>query len=179
MTPELDGRGGGYGKFEGKTLSEIRGIYDRCLSDPSMRSVSIVLRVAREQLEARGNLGHYPVFASIAGAVFAITFLVKGFLPLDMQTNVPKLQISLGFVTVALIIGVFVTSKDRKAGLAQERAIVELSRETLEKIVENPEFRPKPLDFTQDLTLKRLVANAKDSPAASLLSVPAQAPVAD
>ena len=72
-------------------------------------------------------------------------------------------------MTLALLIGVFFTSRDRKTGLAQERAIVELSLKTLEKIVATPGFTSKPLDFTQDLTLKRLVAAAKDSPAAKLL----------
>jgi hypothetical protein len=171
MTPELDGRGGGYGKFAGKTIGEIREVFERCETDGSMRSVSIVLRVAREQLDARGNLGHYPVFAGLGAVIFALSFAMKGFLPADMQAGLPKLQIGLGAMTVALCVGVFITSRDRKAGLAQERAIVELSLATLEKIMGAPGFNPKPLDFTQELTLKKLVAGAKASPAATLLEV--------
>ncbi len=169
MRPELDGTGGGYGKFAGKTIGEIREIYDRCEADPSMRSVSIVLRVAREQLEARGGLGHYPALAIITGVVFGLSFVVKGFLPPDMQANAPKIQLGLGLVTVALLIGVYLTGHDRKTGVAQEKAIIDLSRQTLDRIVSNPSFKAKPLDFTQDLTLKRLIANSKDCPAASLL----------
>lgn len=169
MKPELDGTGAGYGKFSGKTLGEIREIFERCEAEPTMRSASIVLRVAREQLEARGGLGHYPVYAAIAGAVFAASFVVKIFLPENVQSAVPKFQAAIGLVTVALLIGVFSTAGDRKRGLAQERAIIELSRGSLERIVSAPGFTAKPLDFTQTMTLKTLVAGAKDSPAASLL----------
>lgn len=169
MKPELDGTGGGYGKFRGMTMGEIREIFQRCEADPSMRSVSIVLRVAREQLIARGGLGNYPVLAAIAGAVFAASFIVKGFLPADQQSSVPKIQAGIGMVTLALLIGVMATSRDRKRGVAQERAIMALSRETLEKIVSARDFEPKPLDFTQTLTMKNLLAGAKNSPARSLL----------
>ena len=97
MKPELDGRGGGYGKFAGKTIGEIREIYDKCETDPSMRSVSIVFRVAREQLESRGSLGHYPVFAGFCATVLlGATFAIKGLLPADMARRRRCQRFSLG-----------------------------------------------------------------------------------
>jgi hypothetical protein len=171
IEPHLDGTGGGYGKFRGKKVEEIRELFRRCEEEPTMRSVSVVLRVAREQLEARGGLGHYPIYAMIAGGVFVVTFLIKGFLPASMAQSVPKLQFGLGIVTVALLIGVSATSNDRRAAIAQEDAIRKAARESLERIATSPGFVGKPLDFTQDFTLKGIVKGAPDSAANQLFGV--------
>jgi hypothetical protein len=171
LHPDLDGRGGGYGKFQGKTVAEIRELFAKCETDPSMRSVSVVLRVAREQLDARGGLGYYPVYAGCAVAALILSFLLKPILPTTMAAELPKFQVGIGVVSVALIVGVVITGRDRRAGLAQEQAIRIATRETLEKIVKQEAFVRKPLDFTQDLTLKKVLEECKDSPAAVLFEV--------
>jgi len=109
-----------------------------------MRSVSVVLRVAREQLDARGGLGHYPVYATITIACLLISFAVAGFLPESLRDSLPKLQIGLGLVSTALVGGVVVTGRDRRNSLVQEEAIRLATQEALEKIIATPGFQPKP-----------------------------------
>jgi hypothetical protein len=124
----------------------------------------VILRIAREQMEARGGLGAYPVFAAISGFAFVVTVVVSPFLPHDTRMSLIKTQVALGAITVALIGGIFATNGDRKRALAQEKAICDASLETLVRITSNPAFKLKELDFTQALTVKELVK--KSSPSA-------------
>lgn len=164
MSRELDGTGGGYGRYAGVTLAEIERLFGVCRQDPTMRGVSAVLRIAREQLDARGGLGSYPWLAGLAGALALLGFVAMRFLPESFVGQARTAEAAV-VVVFLLLVGVSVTTaKDRKQGLYQERRIREMALETLEAIVTTEGFRPKSLDETQKLTLERLLRATKREP---------------
>lgn len=166
---ELDGRGGGYGKFSGMTVAELSEFFQKCESDSGMRAVSAILRVSREQVMARGQLGYYPVYAGVSVLAFAVSFVVIPFLPAALQSEAPKFQMACGFVAFALVAGVLLNSKDRRASVAQERAIRALTAASLARVVSAPDFLAKPLDYTQQMTLRDVLKGQKGHPAWKLL----------
>ena len=60
------------------TIEEIQESFDRLVSDPTMRSLSAVLRIGQEQLDARGRLGKYKNIAFITGVTFLPRLLPRG-----------------------------------------------------------------------------------------------------
>lgn len=157
MSADLIGTGGGYGKNAGIPLDEIRRRFDLCVADPSMRSVSAVLRIAREQLEARGSLGSYRglsvFFASMGVVALGVSFAMKGDLAEKIRTGG---YFALG-VAALLLLGILQVRHAARASRAQEAEIRRLTIEALERIVASPEFKPKPLDWTQSLVLSRIM----------------------
>jgi hypothetical protein len=163
LSSELSGTGGGYGKHAALPLDQIADRFDACVADPSMRSVSAVLRITREQLESRGSLGSYPWVAALFGTVAVIAFAVQGWLPVAMQNTAKQIGIGAVVVTALLLVGVLSVRRDAKAAIVHEREIRRLALDALEKIVTAPGFKPKPLDWSQALTLRRLMERAKRS----------------
>jgi fluoride ion exporter CrcB/FEX len=161
LPPELDGRGGGFGKFTGMTVRELSGLFDRVSADSTMRSVSAVLRIAREQLEARWHMGNLRIMAIFCGFV-AIGFSIA--YPLVPQTvKVSILKGILGGFTAFICFGVATLSTHRatNAAIAQERAIRDLAVDALARIVEEPGFKAKPLDADQRRILADLLKTTK------------------
>lgn len=158
---ELDGTGGGYGRYKGATLREIDSMLKACLQDKSMRGVSAVLRITHEQLDARGGLGSYPwlvVLGLVVGCcLLGASFVVHG----EIATKLREFAAQVGAVTLLFGVAVFSMRIARKKSLYQERVIREMATEVLLDIVRDPSFKPKELDRTQRLTLERLLKKAK------------------
>ena len=162
MKPEHEGRGGGYGKSQGLTVSEIQALFDTCVADPSMRSISAVLRITREQLEARGQLGVYPLFAWIAGLACSIGLVVRILGPEKLIEIATKTAIGAGIVFLLLLASTLPSRHVRKANVEQERVIRERAVQALTKILEhNPAL--KSLTMEQEITVKTLIKKNPES----------------
>jgi hypothetical protein len=144
------------GRYSGLTLTEIRERFDVCVADPSMRSVSAVLRITREQLEARGHLGAYPVIFAGAAAITAAAALAGTRLPPAIAEHSLKIVFGGAAATLALGYGTWNVRLERRAALAQEREIRRLAAETLVAILKH-DFKRKPLLREQEQTLRDLM----------------------
>jgi hypothetical protein len=162
LKPEVEGRGGGYGRYQGLKLAEIQALFDKCVEDPSMRSISAVLRVTREQLDARGQLGIYPLFTWIAGAACLIGSALRSIGPQNLRELATKTALGAGTVFLLLIASTLPARHVRRTNLEQERLIRTMAVEALLKILEhNPVL--KPLTVEQDMTVKILLKKTTDS----------------
>lgn len=154
---ELIGRGGGMGKYQGMTLTEIEASFARCEADPSMRSVNAVLRICREQLEARGSLGSYPWIATIFSGVLVVGLgLQFTVVPEAMQMQGMTVLGALSFMVAALWYGVARVAHDRSAAVVQEAEIRRMAVTSLLRLVEQ-DFVRKPLEREKEQTLRELL----------------------
>lgn len=159
---ESDGTGGGFGKHRGITLKDIRDRFELCENDPSMRSISAVLRITREQLEARGQLGIYPSLATIAFAICLASWILRFVLTGDFSELAQKFAIGSGAVGVLLMLGVAKVWNPRRENLRQEQIIRELAAKSINTILQSqPPL--KPLLREQRDTVKEIVRKVSDS----------------
>jgi len=162
MKPEVEGRGGGYGKYEGRTIAEIQALFDTCIADPSMRSISAVLRITREQLESRGQLGVYPLLAWIAAIASVLGLVVRQYGPSSLTEFGTKAAMGSGSAFVLLLVSTFPTRHARKVNLQQERVIRERAVQALVQILEHKPAL-KPLTMEQETTVKILLRKTQNS----------------
>jgi len=165
LKPEVEGRGGGYGKFQGLNLAEIQGLFDKCVDDPSMRSISAVLRITREQLDARGQLGIYPVFSWIAGSASILGLAVRLVGPPNFAEIATKTALGAGTVFLLLLASTVPSRHSRRTNVEQEKLIRKMAVDALQKLLESQPTL-KPLTFEQEVTVKILL---KTSPTAESL----------
>ena len=152
IDPELEGRGGGYGRYRGMTLAEIQDRFDACKADPAMRSISAVLRIAREQVDARGELGIYPILAWVAGVICVLSLAVRPFAPEKTLELVTKVEIGSACAFVLLLVGSVPNQRARRVNKAQVQRILEMTGETLEAILEaEPALKPLTREQVQTL----------------------------
>lgn len=143
------------GRYQGWTLEEIRIAFDRCLEDRSMRSVTGILRITREQLDARGSLGSYPYIAAVLIVLSLGVFVLARIVP-NLPDTFRMLEIGLPVTAVAVLYGVWHARHDRRAGVAQEREIRRMAADALSKLAEY-DFRRKPLEREHVMTLQDLI----------------------
>lgn len=161
MRQELDGTGGGFGKYRGITVKEAAVLFERFSADPTMRGVTGVLRVSREQLEARGTLGIYPYLALGVTILLAAVGAFVIWLPPDRRSEATKLVYATGFVAAALWVGVATTGSSRRRAVAQEQEIRRLAVAALHRIVLTPGFHSKRLDRQDRRTLRELLLKTR------------------
>jgi hypothetical protein len=161
LSPELDGTGGGFGKNKGMTVRQMSEQFNQIAADPTMRSFTAVLRISREQVEARGDFGVNQKAVIICGT---ITLIAAGAYALG-QGNTKALAMKVAIagiaVTAAFAAGYAKSRHHARASLAQERAIRDLTVDTLVRIADEPAFKPKPLDFTRRLYLSEILKKTK------------------
>lgn len=155
ISPELEGRGGGFGKNPGHTIAEIQTLFDKCLSDVSMRSISVVLRITREQLEARGQLGLEPKLSLVCGVLVFLFGGLRSFGPASTADFSTKALLGAASVFVILLLVTVSSSQARKTNLAQQRVIRDMAIRTLTALLDQ-EPKLKPLTLEQSLLVKSL-----------------------
>jgi hypothetical protein len=158
---ELDGTGRGYGKYRGITVAEFERLLESCRRDPTMRGASAVLRIAREQIEARGDLSVHPFLFGTCLLLFVASLAAHQYATGFLRQWADKVAIACGFLALLHGYVTFTTWRDRREASYQERRIREAALDALVEIVRAPGFSPKPLDFTQELTLKRLLKRTR------------------
>jgi hypothetical protein len=152
---DLQGRGSGMGRYQGWTIEEIRVAFDRCLEDRSMRSVTAILRITREQLDARGSLGSYPYIAAALIVMSLLVFLLAWFVP-NLPETFRALEIGLPITAAMVLFGVWHARHDRRAGVTQEKEIRRMASDALAQLVPH-DFRRKPLEREHIMTLQDLI----------------------
>jgi hypothetical protein len=156
--------GGGYGKYKGLPLKVIEGRFAQCAADPSMRSVSAVLRITREQIEARGELGHQPHLAAFFGGVALILFAGSFFVPATLRPQAWSLSGGLTLAFLAFSAGSFATRHARKMNVEQEREILAGARNALQEILKHG-IVLKPLTREQKETVMSILKQEGENPA--------------
>jgi hypothetical protein len=128
-----------------------------------MRSVTAVLRIAREQIEARGDLGKQPHYAIFFGGL-GLVAIALSFVLTEMQR--PLLMGGGGAILAALafVFGHLKTAQARTLNLRQERAIRQSAKEALEHILTHP-IESKPLTREQRDTLGDILKRTGESEA--------------
>jgi len=174
LSPHLDGTGGGFGKHKGMTVRQMSEQFERIVEDVSMRSFTAVIRISREQVEARGQLGVNKYIVIGCAIAAAISFIVAICVPGRIRETMVRGGLACAGASVAFGIGVLRTREHTRAALAQERAIRDITVDALVKIASNPTFKPKPLDFTQRIFLQETLKKSKrDEPAlTAILEIP-------
>ncbi|MEZ0327765.1 MAG: hypothetical protein ACAH95_17865 [Fimbriimonas sp.] len=155
LSADPDWSGGGFGKYKGLPLKEIEARFEQCVADPSMRSVSAVLRIAREQIEARGDLGKQPYYAAFFAAVALALLGVSFFFPEDLRKKAWMMSGGMFLAFFAFLAGAVSTRKARGMNLRQERAIREKAGWALEELLKH-DFQLKPLLREQQETLSEI-----------------------
>jgi hypothetical protein len=170
LRTDLDGAGGGFGKFKGLSVKELADMFERQLSEPNMRSVSAVLRISREQVESRGSITVAPAMAAFTG-VFAVgTGIAMVVASEQSRAMVLRAFIACLLTFLAFLYGWLSNRHVLAASLAQERAIRQLAIESLTRVVEDPAFKPKALDYDQKRILRELIKKTKNrNPAVAAL----------
>ena len=150
---------------------EVVEAFGRCEAQPSMRSITAVLRITREQIRSRGQQGGFARFALGAIVVVAMVIIADKYGPLGIQH--PVLTAAIGLVAIGLLFlfGVVGSAGQRLDTQAEEEEIKRLAIHAIDRIWRHP-FRRKPLqrehiDTLQDLakmaphneTLRDILAN--------------------
>lgn len=164
IDPALDGAGGGYGKYPGKTVKELSQLFRDMSGDPSMRSIKGMLRIAYEQLEGRSHLA-VSVQASIVLGI--VTLAIAATLPFfdgETRLKIAKAGAFAAVLFIGFFIGAMTSRSDAKAAAAQEKAILQLALAALEQVASHPQFTPGPLDSLQTQTLTRILKKSPTPP---------------
>ncbi len=156
MRAELEGRGSGLGRYQGLTVIEIEALFAACRNDPSMRSVRSVLRITREQLDARGSLGGFPYLAIGLSVIALVALAMVLFGPRELLVTARMALIGFGTTAAATIYGVLNTRHERRANLVQEAEIRRLAADSLQEILAH-EFPRKPLEREHIAILQELI----------------------
>ena len=161
MNPHLIGRGGNHGAYVGLSVAEVEQVFRKCEVDPSMRSVTAILRMTREQCRSRGQLGVYPRMAlgmSLVGAGLLVAYF---YVPEGLQKTAAIG--GMGFFVMGLLLtyGAVTGAKERQASVAQEQAIMRLACESLDRLLPRS-FPRKPLLREHVDTLRDLVKARPD-----------------
>jgi hypothetical protein len=154
MSIDPDWSGGGFGKYKGLSLREIDAAFAQCVSHPSSRSIAAVLRITREQIEARGGLGKQPYYA----VFFLMVALAAGLVALGVGEIRDKALIvagALGFVSAAFAVGSIRVRKERNLNLVQEREIRRRAGLAIEEMLKEVSL-PEPLTREQRETLSEI-----------------------
>ena len=157
---DVEGTGGGFGRYAGLPPSEIKIRFDACRQDPSMRSISAILRITREQIESRGQLGVYPKLTWIAVVVVIIAVAVRFLGPKSFEELSTKAALGSGTAFFLLLVSTLPTHHARKANQLQEDRIHQMATDAIVEILKsNPTL--KPLNYEQELTVKLLIKKTK------------------
>lgn len=161
MKPELEGTGGGFGRYRGFTVAETENLFRKAAEEGNMRSLSAVLRIAHEQLDARGGLGQTRGLAILFGLSSVVLFVVIQFLEGPARTNAERFAWGTTTAFIATFVGWVNTRRAMRLAIAQEDAIRNLAVDFLLQIVRQPSFKPKPLHHDQERLLRDLMRRTK------------------
>ncbi|MGV3613937.1 MAG: hypothetical protein ACO1SV_01260 [Fimbriimonas sp.] len=152
---DMHSRGGSMGRYEGWTPAQIAEKFEACVADPSMRSVTAILRITREQLESRGSLGSYPYIAVVI-ALFTVAAFAVGRVYPDFESQSQTLAMGSGIFLLIVLVGIWHVRRERRIAVAQEREIRRMAADALARLLAH-DFRRKPLEREHILTLRDLI----------------------
>ncbi|RYG49394.1 hypothetical protein EON79_01450 [bacterium] len=145
-----------YGKHEYLTMDRVEDQFQKCLRDHSMRSVSAVVRISREQISARGSLGSYRWVGALFFVVAIVAAIATPLLPESIAESVKMFAMGSAVVTVVIGFGVLATWKDTQRYTSEERALRARTFNVLEELLSAPDLKQKPPDWTEANFLRKL-----------------------
>ena len=146
LDPLTDGTGGGYGNYAGLTVAQIAERFRALADEGHNRSARAILRIVHEQTAARGSLGAQRLLVAFGALAVGVLGFVRAFAPLEMRGKVTLyLAVSLG-MTALFLLGAVTVERTRARNVAQVREIRRLALFALERVVESPGFKAKPLE---------------------------------
>lgn len=154
---ELTGRPSGGGRYASLSVAEIHEGFERCVEDPSMRSINAILRICREQIIARGNMGTYPVMA----VALLVLPLLAGVAVVVVAKPEQRQSLLLGcggllVFDAVLWWGVFQVRHQVQISTRQVAEIERLAASAIAAILRN-EIRLRPLQREQVDTVRDLI----------------------
>ncbi len=145
LSEEVDGSGGGYGKYPGLSVAQVAERFRFLAEEGEGRSVRAILRIVHEQTEARGHLGTQRLLAILSGSAalgLGIIRLVSANPPFMLNVYFGVTAV----VTVLFTIGAVSIGKVAKRNEAQLREIRRLALLSLELLISKPGFVARPLE---------------------------------
>lgn len=154
----------------------IRALFLQCETTPGMRGVTAVLRIAREQLSARGQ-NRTPMFIVVGFPILGgVVFVISKVLHANERVNLPStddrggpmnlLAISYGLFIVGGLFayGAIQDRKRERERREQQDEICRLAAESLDRILAHP-FEKRPLTREQVDTLREIQKKVPANPA--------------
>lgn len=169
LSDELDGNGGGFGKFPGLTVKDLESKFGLLIKDGSHRSVTAILRLTREQLMTRADLGLNQRLVLVAGGLLVVTGIAFLLVPDSFKPVLKTAVFASGVAFCALLAGVIFNRKATRRSMAQVEAIRQLACDSLLSVVTQHGFVPKPLDEEQRRFLKALLRQSRRTDPALVL----------
>lgn len=109
--------------------------FAQCEANPSMRSLSAVLRITREQLRVRDNLGYYPAGTAITFVASVLLFAVNPLLPKEARDMLMRISLGGPLITLILAYATWSSRDMRRAYVQQEREVRAMAAKSLEAIL--------------------------------------------
>ncbi|RYG37977.1 hypothetical protein EON81_05045 [bacterium] len=145
-----------YGKHEYLTVEKTEDQFQRCLKDHSMRSVSAVVRISREQISARGSLGSYRWVGALFLGVAVLSLAISPILPEALKDKAKLVALGSVGVTALMGFGISATWKDTQRYTAEEKTLRARTFTVLEQLLSAPDLKQKPPDWTEANYLRKL-----------------------
>ena len=160
------------GMYHKMTMEDIEASFDRLVSDPSMRSLSAILRIGQEQINSRGKLGKWLNVVFLTGLLSICSVFVAPFLPQQWKPMVQSIQVAAVIICVLCVIALFRVKNVLEKHLAEEAKLRKLILTAAQKIHTAPNFNPGPLSGDLQSTLRESIkANGYGGALEDLLDV--------
>lgn len=156
LDPADEGAGGGYGNYPGLTVAQVADRFRHLAEEGHNRSARAVLRIVHEQTAARGTLAIQPILAALSALSSVVLLVVYRFAPEGERHRVTIYLGAALVATVLLMVGAVSIRRTARRNARQVREIRRLALLTLDRIVETPGFRPKPLEREHVRSLNEL-----------------------
>jgi hypothetical protein len=152
---ESAGTAGNFGKFTALPVAEVEAIFARCAEQADRRALSAVLRIAREQIEARGSLDSYVratyFFGALAAGLGATALLWPA-----ARGMFAGGAIGSGGAAAVLAYSAVRNKEYRREGRVAEARLETAARDAIETIARKSGASLGTIDWSQRLILDRL-----------------------
>jgi hypothetical protein len=156
MSVDQDWSGGGHGRYKGLPLKKISELFEACVERPSMRSIAAVLRITREQMEARGGLGKQPYYGVFFGVIGFLGMIAALIAPTDLRNTFLAASAGILLAGIAFGYGAWSTRTDRSLNLAQEKEIRDRAGAAIAAMLQH-DFDLQPLTREQRDTVHEIL----------------------
>jgi len=145
------------GLYHKMTITEVEASFERLVSDPSMRSLSAILRIGQEQINARGRLGKWRNIVFVTGVLAIGAVFTAPFLPAQWKQTMQATQVTAVVICVICVAALLPVRKNLDKHLEEERTLRKLILAAAQKIYTAPGFNPGPLSGDLQSTLRESI----------------------
>jgi len=131
--------------YDKRTVAELAVAFAKCEEEESMRAVTAVLRITREQLKPRNRFREHPILAAVMLSVGLACLVATSIAPDRLRQGMFSGAAIFSLVGVLYLYGALSVRAEVRIDKEEERAIKELAIASLERIWRKS-FRRKPLE---------------------------------